>query len=928
MSKFKGYAQQSGLKPIKVDNPADDIKWQTERQVAARRNNINWNRKEATRIARALDYNNDIEAKNRKLNFEAKTEYAKVLQDAKWARYQEQVNRDRAYDQQQINSIQKLLTLTSTGKKLWDQYNAKRKLDATNFAKSLYNEHGIDRKKFEGVRAIDSAIWNISSEREGALHRLGIEQGYQLDVLERIRDASGYERIAFLEQSALRQARLLDDVIGKSVGTEFDMGTSSNPQPMSFDTAPAEMRELVLNRILQEHKQKQGDNWFSSNIWHVSGAATLEEQIKANYLKTSADKDRQEAWENAPQRMANTVKHQIERFNPDVNGRSGVQGVYNAALYYAGQTDKVDAPGWRIKQSMNDVADSIVWGLDKGFFDSKQFKGLYDLPVQQPGAPKGKTEKFGKVFPIAIQKIEKAQHRAHNHEENTFNLAIQQDKLEEKRFIQQFDKAVLGVDTPVEQLHTSLKIAQDNNWKTAEARIVKRLSTHRKTDNDVAGLADITRRVTVDYEHLIPDDVYDYQMGVDATKQGLKLVEKFDRFQPGESHTKTLSDQVDELLGKHIPKKGSESFEPAKIIAMRRAKGIYVGFRGANIPPSEALDKTIDKLALTMKDPDGDFGPVNVNGERIHRIIQERRLEKDNVVIPQPQELANNLKNPTYLYNNPIADYKTTSEYINAINSGRSIPAPESYEMARSIGGIPPIKTLIAQRVYYNQQADMKKGGLKLPEIDQEYVARALELESTVNRKLAWLNTCTDYSSINKASCTSGGRQHYIKPQIDRARTIVQKSTAGDYNNVGTLSSPVMSSTSYLGFTLEDLTVGQVLQLMEDEKYALVTVGANGLQYDDIVSAVDIGNVHKSTKFNKSTQDGLFEIIMKTGGYTIPQGMAPHDNQVMVDINEHLNADTPKWRWPGWIREDLINNPHIRRLLKLDSEELNYAGAN
>ena len=52
MSKFKGYAEQSGLKPIKVDNPADDIKWQTERQLAARRNNINWNRKEATRIIR------------------------------------------------------------------------------------------------------------------------------------------------------------------------------------------------------------------------------------------------------------------------------------------------------------------------------------------------------------------------------------------------------------------------------------------------------------------------------------------------------------------------------------------------------------------------------------------------------------------------------------------------------------------------------------------------------------------------------------------------------------------------------------------------------------------------------------------------------------------------------------------------------------
>ena len=299
MSKFKGYAEQSGLKPIKVDNPADDIKWQTERQLAARRNNINWNRKEATRIAQALDYNNDIEAQNRKLNFQAKTEYAKVLQDQKWNQYQEQVNRDRAYDQQKVNNVQKLLTLTSSGKKLWDQYNAKRKLDATNFAKSLYNEHGIDRKKFEGVRAIDSAVWNISSEREGALHRLGIEQGYQLDVLDRIRSASGYERIAFTEQSALRQARLLDGVIGKAVGTEFDMGTSSNPQPMSFDTAPAEMRELILNRIIQEHKEKQGDDWFSSNIWNVSGAANIEEQINDNYLNTSADQDRKEAYDNA-----------------------------------------------------------------------------------------------------------------------------------------------------------------------------------------------------------------------------------------------------------------------------------------------------------------------------------------------------------------------------------------------------------------------------------------------------------------------------------------------------------------------------------------------------------------------------------------------------------------------------------------------------
>ena len=72
MSKFKGYAQQSGLKPIKVDNPTDDIKWQTERQTAARRNNINWNRKEATRIANSLDYHNSIEAGLRKLNFEAK----------------------------------------------------------------------------------------------------------------------------------------------------------------------------------------------------------------------------------------------------------------------------------------------------------------------------------------------------------------------------------------------------------------------------------------------------------------------------------------------------------------------------------------------------------------------------------------------------------------------------------------------------------------------------------------------------------------------------------------------------------------------------------------------------------------------------------------------------------------------------------------
>ena len=889
MSLFKGHATQRGFAPIKVNNPADKIRMQGERQLQAMRANLNYNREQGRRIVSMMQNNAKIEANNREQNFRARQEYADILANAKWKRFETRIQRDRERDAAYEKNIQSLLQLTQTGMKAWTAYQGQRKTDATNYAKSLYNDHGLNYKKFKQLREIDSVTWNSSTEREGALQQMGLN-GTPMDVLEGFRGASGYKRIAIAETSALRQAKLLDSVIGRNLGTTVNIGNVD----LSLSTAPPEMRELVLNKIIRDHKEKQ-ENWFSTNIWETSGAWKVEEQLKASWLSKFSAEDKKQQFENRFEHVMLVVEHQMNRFSETLVGASGPQGVVGAIRHLSGWTDDGPIPeGHIIRNAANNVAEGIVLGLDTERFQSHQFKGLGDVEVQQPGAAKGVLVPFRTVYGKELDKIKAAVKRASTKELNNLDADIKTNRLEEGKFLTELKGSITsGEDVSPDQLLQSLKIAQSNSWKIAEQWITKELSTHQSDANDTWGLAKLQSDLNeLGHKQVFTkEDVLALKMGADANKQGIKMVEDANRFLPSKDDRKAIKTEISGHLNRTLPKRvawsSQEGIGEAEDRAMKIAVQWYKTAKSTDNP--NPIGFVNDKMSIELNKKDGDFSKVNTPNGPTFKFIKERRIN-NNTVERTPSELKENLKDHYWLHNNPLTNKAVVMEYARAVAEGRRVDAPLSFVMAQDISGIPTIKTLEGQIHYYNNIAE-KDGTGKIPEIPKDVMKRALEVEAGATPRMTYLLGCYNYSSINKAFCSGPEKKPvYLKPQIDRAGTIAKKISGGDYDAVGTLSLPQTNAKTYLGFTIENATIEEVLQALDKPEYALEYAGAYSLTSEQIKSAVVNKGVFLGTKFNAKTQDKLFQYILRSGGYSLPiENLSALDQATLTSIQKTLD---------------------------------------
>lgn len=884
MSLFRGYAQQKGFKPIKVENPADKIAAQGQRQLRQMQAALSFNQQQSDRLVSAMRSNSRIELDNMKANFQARQHYADVMAKAKWKQFETEIERQNQVNKREQELVKSLLQFTATGTKLYQQWNQKRQEDASAFARQLEDD-GIGVDKWNQIKNIKDYLWEDEGRKAGALNEIGLD-GVSPESIEQARNASGYQTIAIQELGALRKARMLKEVISDAIheGVQFPIGP--NGLEVSWGTANPEARLEWLKKVIQKHSLTD-PNWPSAKIWESSGAWKTKEQIISGFLDNAyaADRKAEQSPDQTYRRVWMKIDHSVQSFDPETIGATGLQGYFKAILNEAGHTDKTEATPSNMVNSARRAADALVWALDKGNANPLDYIGLEDFEVQLPGKTgpgKGGLIRYEKWRPADADRIVAARNRALNKLENKMHQGIQSAKREEKQFILDVTEAVLTTKSDPKSLLASLKVAADNDWHIASAKIRHLLSNHTTPLNDDYGLAEVQQRITND-EIILPSELEALKMSEGATQQAMALYQAKSKYYPSADEEEHIKGWIDSTLLEVIPagQRGNlnRTHKPTSDEGVRLARGYYFDAKSKGEPASRALKYARDMIAKDMADPKGFAGVVSRGrGKRGFRFGMADPNVKP--IGESPQELLNNITaDPKYFYKNIVLDETDTEKYINDIIDGKQVKSLPALESIHSITGVPSLKTLLAQRELINNKRE-KNGETLLPEIPKDFIAKNQEIERKIDPKWSWLLSCTDYSAINKASCKSGGETLYIQPQVEGAREFAKTRSKGDYDSVGGgfLESP---ASIYLGYSIQNATLEEVLQVLD--KGDLDHVGAYSITADQLRTALRVKDIYLGTKFTPQVQDRLFEIILKSGTYQAPEDLPPLEAAALED---------------------------------------------
>ena len=296
---YKGYAQQKGFGAnlVTVPDPSDKIRRQGLQALQGMQEELEWNRKQANRVINALEENAQIEAKNRESNFKLRQSFSQTIHDQKQRNFAVLHQSARTKQRAQEQNIKMLLSLTKSGAALYQKFDAKRKQDADIWAHQLYNEHGLGWEKLQAIQGSTDELWQDSAQRELLLQKLGLD-GVPDDVIDRVRNISGYRAIAIAKGHAKRWAYNTPLYYAENRNTKVEIGGMQ----VDLHSAKGAQVHTVLQLLDAKRRRDAGENAPSAKMLGLAGSYEIMERARTQQIGLKTREASQEAvsrqWED------------------------------------------------------------------------------------------------------------------------------------------------------------------------------------------------------------------------------------------------------------------------------------------------------------------------------------------------------------------------------------------------------------------------------------------------------------------------------------------------------------------------------------------------------------------------------------------------------------------------------------------------------
>ena len=910
---YKGYAQQRGFgaNVVNVPDPSEKIRRQGIVAMGHMKDQIEWNRRQANRLVATLEQNQQIEAENRRVNYELGKSYQEKLAQGKWRNFETAVRDAKSRSAKADNDFKALLSLTQSGAALYKQFDDKRKADIDNFAQEIYDQHGVGLDTLNGVQAIEDHIWQKDSLREAALAKMGLE-GVPMDVIRRIRSTGGYTKLAVGKLSARRWALGRLALYGEKWNTKYDIpGVEGG---VDLASARGANVDTVLSLIDREAREELGENAPGSKMMALSGSYELLERARAQIRQRKAQASINEAVKQEHEDEKVVIGDLI---GLDSTGTVvGPAGIQRAIYYYAGGED---APRDALVAAKSKVVKAIIDGLEQGNWTWDEIKGLENLEVKVRGV--SGTVKWGEHFKKDWLQIELAGLNAIKLEDAKAMMGAAGHKAKGKAFYEEVLNLHLAENPSIETQTKLHSIAVKNNWGQAAQYLEKQIQEGGDAANDSAGLARIQDRINRG-EHINPSELDNLHLSETAKAKAKSLIAKSNPFLPtaGDTGTaKRLEYRIKQKLQEKIPSKntvahGSTRFD-AETAAIQRARNYYRVAMSKGASHEEAYEEARDRIIKAIDDPEGLWAP-KVNEKTGTREFSGFTVKDINDPIDVDyEEIRTELgANPNGIYEKAYIDREDLAAKSAALNKGlqRDLLPRSVFIHSSTRGNLTALDAEMAQIAYYNKLA--KANGTELiPEYPKWYVDKVKGFYDKISPRAQRLLHTYNYCDVNKAACASNMNPIYTKPSEDKAREIIGNSlnTREDYNYTD-----LGNAKERFGFRLVNRPISDIIKLF-DETDTIETAGRYAFTSETLKEAAQLAGISLTDIFTAETQDKLFNAYFKKNGATMIKNVQDEQERLLLEsIYKSLTE------------EKVSNNygMHAPHLLNREAYNLLYAG--
>ena len=881
---YKGYAQNKGISSymVNVPDPSKKIRDQGLVAMSHMKDQIDWDNKQANRISDQLTTNANLESKQNKENFKVGQDINEVIFKQKERNFQDRIKATEAKTKQREKNWAAVLSLTKSGTQLYGEFKKRQEKAGADYGHMLWEEHGIGMTKLNAIQAIEQEIWNDSSAREKELERLGL-QGYNEELLQEVRSLSGYKKLAIAKQGARRWVKRRDEYYQTNWNTKVDIAGYK----VDLDSAEGAQIDTVLQLLDQRAREELGGNAPSSKVMASSGSYALLDQARARVHAQKAQTRRKDALAERHNDEQVIINDHISNL-PDGSVDVGA-GLVKAIDFYAGPNPTAED----YRRAKNRVFGAAVEGVKSGYWDASKFEGAGSHEFKHSSG----NVRIDRVFKKEWLQLEDAMVNGTNREYNVANIAIQQKKNDDRKYlgeIQSMDYEKVSA----QDMTRMLSIATKNNWNDSRTFLGNQLTRMGNNQADAEVIATVSDAVRGN-RYMTATQIRELGGSPGATQKAINMMSENSQFLPDSyGHAEELDDQLEAWLESRIPTplsgKQDSSRSSAKKAIVNLARGQYKAFMtrpGAT--PEAAMDHALSYAKEKIFRSE-DFKPrYDMTTGQYGFPIGMIKIGADHLEMDYDAVATKVQTDRGAIYNEPLMSAQSLRLKSENLNKGiqQNLLPRSSFIESASNGTLTALETEMAQIEYLNKKLK-SEGKPLIRQYPNWYVKQVESTYSRVNTNVLRLLNKYDYCKVNQAMCTSGSNPVYTRPAYEKSRTIIRGTLGtherGDFNATESKSSTERADLKNIHLTNASLAEITTLQ----ERGLVQTVGRYQFNAEELLQAAELANIPLSSIFDADTQNKLFDAYFKVNGQTMINTMeSDEDAFLLKDLHESVTTD-------------------------------------
>lgn len=420
MATFKSYAQGGGFKPIQAPDVASMVEAKAKKQSNYMREAAKYNIDERQRIGSTIEFNNDLEFRNRQQRFDFESRNLQAIQNQVMGNYEATISNAQAQSQQQLATLEAIGKFSQTAFETVQAVNEKietgRKLAVE---KTLYAT-GITTKELMEIHKLDRNLNDQAYQENSAIRAIVDRTGASIQQIRYLRENSN----AKLWNESMALATNLgtgyrNELLGKYT-TKYNLGDGRQLSLAEVEGRDLAAYEQIMSQIRSEYVANSGMLNLSST---VIGAKIhpLMRSVEAELTQQNNAQYRANTKEDAQRAIDATIRNGIET--------SGAQ-------YITSQLESTS--GAARSALLNDLFRVIKSGAEGDQRDS--YQKIWQDVLSTPTTFNGKEVTFGDILTSpAAQEVTESFYAARRRDLGRLNL----EEQEKQRDVIAFESAVI-----------------------------------------------------------------------------------------------------------------------------------------------------------------------------------------------------------------------------------------------------------------------------------------------------------------------------------------------------------------------------------------------------------------------------------------------------------------------------------------------------